>query len=254
MASLVSEVPDAFNRGQKLFLGLHERFPELISVNQTQQIVVYISTYLANFGKEVVAFSLASLFGVVTLIVYLVLMPLLVFFFLRDGKAIIQWFMKFLPEKRTVLEKVWHELYGKISSYIRGKVIEIVLVAVVTIVAFWILELRYAVLLGALVGLSVVIPYIGVVVVTVPVVIVGLIQWGWSDHFFYLMLIYVIITILDANILVPLLFAEVMSLHPLAIILAVLVFGSLFGFWGVFFAIPLMALINVVINSWPKVN
>ena len=159
-----------------------------------------------------------------------------------------------LITKRTVLEKVWHELYGKISSYIRGKVIEIVLVAVVTIVAFWILELRYAVLLGALVGLSVVIPYIGVVVVTVPVVIVGLIQWGWSDHFFYLMLIYVIITILDANILVPLLFAEVMSLHPLAIILAVLVFGSLFGFWGVFFAIPLMALINVVINSWPKVN
>jgi putative permease len=51
---------------------------------------------------------------------------------------------------------------------------------------------------------------------------------------------------------VPILFAEVMNLHPLAIILAVLLFGSLFGFWGVFFAIPLMALVNVVIKSWPK--
>ena len=66
------------------------------------------------------------------------------------------------------------------------------------------------------------------------------------------MLVYTVIIIFDANILVPVLFAEVMNLHPLAIILAVLLFGSLFGFWGVFFAIPLMALVNVVIKSWPK--
>jgi len=250
--NLVSEVPAALNHGQVLLFSLHDRFPDLISVSQLRQIVTYSTTYFANFGKEIVTFSLASLFGVVTVVVYLVLVPLLVFFFLRDGNVIKQWIMQFLPEKRKVLESVWYEVYGKVSSYIQGKLIEIVLVAIVTIIAFWVLGLHYAVLLGALVGLSVVIPYVGAVMVTVPVVAVGLIQWGWSEPFFYLMLVYTVIIIFDANLLVPILFAEVMNLHPLAIILAVLLFGSLFGFWGIFFAIPLMALVNVVITSWPK--
>ncbi|MEI8055322.1 MAG: AI-2E family transporter [bacterium] len=250
--NLISEIPAALDNGQVLLFSLHDRFPDLISVNQLRQVVTYSTTYFANFGKEIVTFSLASLFGVVTVVVYLVLVPLLVFFFLRDGNAIKWWAMQFLPEKRKVLESVWYEVYEKISSYIRGRLIEIALIAIVTSIAFWILGLHYAVLLGALVGLSVVVPYIGAVIVTVPVVVVGLIQWGWSESFCYLISVYTVIIIFDANVLVPILFAEVMKLHPLAIILAVLFFGSLFGFWGIFFAIPLMALVNVVIKSWPK--
>ncbi|MBU0744044.1 MAG: AI-2E family transporter [Gammaproteobacteria bacterium] len=249
---LVTDVPQMLNHGQESVLKLHDMFPELISVSQLQQIMVHVNNYLANFGKEVVKFSLASLFGVVTLVVYLVLVPLLVFFFLRDGKEIIKWLVGFLPKKRLVLKGVWEEMHGKIRSYIQGKSIEIIIVSIVTIIAFGFLGLRYAILLGALVGLSVVIPYIGVIVVTVPIVVVGAVQWGWSSHFFYLMLIYSLISILDANILVPILFSGIMNLHPLAIILAVLIFGNLFGFWGVFFAIPLMTLVKVVVKSWPK--
>ncbi len=252
MAALVSEVPALIDRGHTLVLKLNDMFPELISPDQLQQVIVVISQYLANLGKEVVAFSLVSLIGIATVIVYLILVPLLVFFFLRDGKEITRWFTRFLPEKRLVLVSVWSELKGKINSYIYGKVIEIVIVAIVTIIAFEILGLQYAVLLGVLVGLSVVIPYIGIVVVTIPIVIVGMIQWGVSNHFFYLLLVHTVISIIDANMLVPFLFSEVMNLHPLAIILAVLIFGNLFGFWGVFFAIPLMTLVNVVVESWPK--
>ena len=250
--SLLAEIPSALNRGQALLFSLHDRFPEIVSIDQLNQVMIHMATYFANFGKVVVTFSLTSLFGIVTIVIYFVLVPLLVFFFLRDGTVIIQWFLDFLPKERAVLKQVWHEMYRKLSSYIRGKAIEIVVIALITIIAFWFLGLRYAVLLGALVGLSVLIPYIGVIVVTVPVIAVGLIQWGWSEQFFYLLLVYAVISIVDANILVPLLFAEVMNLHPLAIILAVLFFGSLFGFWGVFFAIPLMALLNIVLESWPK--
>lgn len=252
MLGLASEIPLLLHRGQALIFKLHELFPDLISVNQLQQIATHVTAYLANLGKEVVTFSLVSLFGIVMLVVYLVLVPLLVFFFLRDGRKIIKWFTQFLPEKRYVLKSVWHELQTKIRRYLQGKVIEIIIVAVVTILAFGILGLRYAVLLGALVGLSVVVPYIGIVVVTVPIVMVGLIQWGWSEHFCYLLVVHAVISILDANLFVPFLFSEVMNLHPLAIILAVLIFGNLFGFWGVFFAIPLVTLGNVVIKSWPK--
>jgi putative permease len=80
---------------------------------------------------------------------------------------------------------------------------------------------------------------------------VAFFQWGVSAHFLYLLLAYIIITIIDATILVPLLFSEQMKLHPVVIVLAVLVFGSLWGFWGIFFAIPLATLIDVLLREWP---
>lgn len=252
--SLLNDLPLAFNRIQMIASKLQEMFPELISADQLHQVVSQLITYMTNFGKELISFSLTSLFGIVSIAVYLVLMPLLVFFFLRDGEDILTWSLCFLPDKRLVLENVWYDLRDKIHCYIQGKIIEIIIVAVISIVAFKLFGLRYAVLLGALVGLSVIVPYIGVVAVTVPIVIIGLIQWGWSPHFFYLMLVYTAICVLDANVLVPLLFSEIMNLHPLAIILSVLFFGNLFGFWGVFFAIPLMTLVSVVVKSWPKGN
>lgn len=253
MVALILEVPTVLHDGQLWLLNLHNRFPDLISTVQLYQFINYATAYFANFGREVVSFSLASLVNIVTLVVYLILVPLLVFFFLRDGKNIIKWMLQFLPEKRPVLQNVWNELCGKVGNYIHGKFIEIILISSITIFVFWIMKLHYAVLLGALVGLSVMVPYIGMIVVTVPIVVVSFVQWGWSNHFLYLMLIYAVINIIDANILVPILFAEVMSVHPLAIVLAVLIFGNIFGFWGVFFAIPLIALVNVILKAWPRV-
>ena len=89
-------------------------------------------------------------------------------------------------------------------------------------------------------------------IATIPVVVVGLMQWGMSAHFLYLMIAYTTIVFLDANILVPLLFAETMDLHPLAIIIAILLFGGVWGFWGVFFAIPLATLAKSILNVWRK--
>ena len=112
--------------------------------------------------------------------------------------------------------------------------------------------LRYSVLLAVAVGFSVLIPYIGAAVVTVPVAMVALFQWGLTPEFAWLMVAYLVIQALDGNLLVPVLFSEAVNLHPVAIIIAVLVFGGLWGFWGVFFAIPLATLVKAVINAWPK--
>ncbi len=93
--------------------------------------------------------------------------------------------------------------------------------------------------------------WIGAFAVTLPVAMVGLFQWGLSPQFGYLILAYGIIQVIDGNVLVPILFSEAVNLHPLAIIVAVLVFGGLWGFWGVFFAIPLATLVKAVMNAWP---
>jgi putative permease len=83
------------------------------------------------------------------------------------------------------------------------------------------------------------------------VVAVGFFQWGLASEFYWLCAVYLIIQALDGNLLVPLLFSEAVNLHPVAIILAVLFFGGIWGLWGVFFAIPLATVIKAIINAWP---
>ena len=112
--------------------------------------------------------------------------------------------------------------------------------------------LNYPLLLSVAVGISVLVPYVGAVIVTIPVALVAVFQFGDQSTFWYIMVAYVISQLLDGNLLVPLLFSEAVNLHPLTIIVAVLIFGGLWGFWGVFFAIPLATLVKAVINAWPS--
>jgi putative permease len=78
-------------------------------------------------------------------------------------------------------------------------------------------------------------------------------QFGWGGEFAMVMVAYGTIQFVDGNILVPLLFSEAVNLHPVVIITAILLFGGLWGFWGVFFAIPLATLLNAVLRAWPAV-
>lgn len=105
-----------------------------------------------------------------------------------------------------------------------------------------------------LVGLSVLIPYIGAFAVTVPVAVVAYLQFGFGYDFMLLLGLYIILQVLDGNWLVPLLFSNAVKMHPVTIILAVFVFGGLFGFWGVFFAIPMATFLKAIINAWPSEN
>jgi putative permease len=147
---------------------------------------------------------------------------------------------------------VWQEMNQQITNYIRGKVLEMVAVGFVTWLAFLLLGLNYSLLLAVLVGISVLIPYIGAMVVTIPVIGVGLFQWGLGSDFWTMIAIYLVIQALDGNVLVPILFSEAVNLHPLVIILSVVIFGGMWGFWGVFFAIPLATLVKAVVRAWPE--
>ncbi|KAA3641523.1 MAG: AI-2E family transporter, partial [Proteobacteria bacterium] len=139
-----------------------------------------------------------------------------------------------------------------IGNYVRGKAFEILLVGLITYIVFVFLDLEYAILLATITGFSVLVPFIGAVAVAFPIALVAFVQFGWTAPFAYVMMSYGVIQILDGNVLVPWLFSEVNNLHPVAIIVAVLFFGGVWGFWGVFFAIPLATLVNAVIQSWPR--
>ena len=254
VTDLVQQLPSMISSGL-VFLGqLPERYPEVISPDQVQQVIGTIRAEITSFGQGVLSWSLASVVGFITILVYLILVPLLVFFFLKDKDLIIAWFMNYLPKHTRIAGTVWHDVDRQISNYVRGKFWEILIVWVVTLIAFQALGLNYAMLLALLVGLSVIIPYIGASVVTIPVLLVGWFQWGWSSEFAWMASVFFIIQALDGNVLVPLLFSEVVNLHPVAIIVAILVFGGLWGFWGVFFAIPLATLVQAILTTWPRSN
>lgn len=250
--NLFNELPRILSEVQALALLLPEKYPDMISAAQVNDLINQAASELSKVGQWVVTFSINSIGSVVALLIYLVLVPILVFFFLKDGRALTSWWASLLPAKREMMTKVWREMDDQIANYVRGKVIEIVVVGAATYVVFAILGVDYAALLGIMVGLSVLIPYIGAALVTLPVALIGFFQWGWTNEFMYLMIAYAIIQALDGNVLVPLLFSEAVNLHPVSIIVAVLLFGGLWGFWGVFFAIPLATLVKAIVNAWPK--
>ena len=252
LITLFNELPGMLAKWQTLLLLLPERYPHLVSDEQVLQAIEVARGEIGKFGQWALTFSLSSLPLLVNIMIYLVLVPILVFFFLKDRQMIGEWVRGYLPRERALITRVAHEMNRQIANYIRGKVIEIFICGGVTYIAFVVLELNYAALLALLVGISVVVPYVGAVVVTVPVFLIALFQWGWSDQFIYLMAVYGIIQTLDGNVLVPLLFSEAVNLHPVAINCAVWLFGGLWGFWGVFFAIPLATLFKAVLDAWPR--
>lgn len=249
---LFQQLPLMIGRGQDALLTLPVRYPDLFSEEQVRDIIAALRAEALGLGQQVVSLSIASVTSIITLLVYLILLPLLVFFFLKDKEAILDWLKGFLPDERRLVKKIWRDVDLQIGNYVRGKCFEILIVWMVTYVAFGLMGLQFAMLLAVLVGLSVLIPYIGAVAVTIPVAIIAYFQWGFTSEFAYLLAAYFVIQALDGNVLVPLLFSEVVNLHPVAIIVAILVFGGLWGFWGVFFAIPLATLVNAIINSWPN--
>ncbi|MDR5611689.1 MAG: AI-2E family transporter [Arsenophonus sp.] len=252
--NLLFDLPSMVNSFNEYAKALPERYPALVDAGIIDMIADNLRGRLSTLGESVVKYSVASLIGIITIAIYLVLVPLMVFFLLKDKTKIIRGLQRILPRDRLLVGQVWQEMNQQITNYIRGKVIEMVIVGICTYIAFAFLGLRYSLFLSVLVGISVLIPYIGAVVVTIPVVLVALFQWGIGPDFWTLLIAYLIVQGLDGNLLVPILFSEAVNLHPLVIILSVIVFGGLWFFWGVFFAIPLATLIKAVMHVWPEDN
>ena len=216
-----------------------------------ERITSAVETELTEIGRRALTFSISSLKNIVVYMLYLVLVPVLVFFILKDKQAILNWFAKFLPSERSLTRQVWEEVNIQTSNYVRGKFWEVIIVWGVTYVTLKVFEIKAALLVSLFVGLSVLVPYVGATLMYIPIVILGYYQFGMSSTFVYLFIAYSIIQVLDGNVLAPVLLSEATSLHPIAIIAAILLFGGLWGFWGVFFAIPLATLVNSIIKAWP---
>lgn len=248
----VNTMPALIDRLGDVLVGVSERYPGLFSPTAIDGWVATLNAQLTELGASALQGLVTQVPNLFATMIYLILLPITVFFFLKDRDRLIARVLSLLPAHRPLLNRVGNEMNVQIANYIRGKFLEIVIVGLASYVVFAVLGLSYAALLGLLVGLSVLVPFLGAAVVTIPVAAVAFLQWGWSWDFAWLMAAYGIVQAIDGNVIVPVLFSEATDLHPILIIVAVLAFGGLWGFWGVFFAIPLATLVKAVFNAWPR--
>ncbi|WP_417450126.1 AI-2E family transporter [Kordiimonas sp.] len=250
VGQFINDAPAMVSAVQDALLNLQARFPDLISKMQVESWLAGLGNEITNLGPRLVQYSLSGLTGAAAFIVYVVLVPVMVFFFLKDKAQILGWFGRFFPNDKPLLEQVWREILDRAGDYARGKVYEILIVGLAAYITYQVLGLPYATLLAVATGLSVIIPYFGAAAVTFPVTLVAYFHWGFGHEMAAAVIAYLVLQALDGNVLVPLLFSEAVKLHPNAIIIAILVFGGIWGFWGVFFAIPLATVTNAVLRGW----
>lgn len=250
----LQHIPAMLDSAKKQIMRLPELYPQLISESKIRGILFTMQESLLKYSQDLVTVSAASVVGLLTAMIYLVLVPMLVFFLLKDKDDLLAWFAQYLPRDRVLSLHVWQEVDGQIGNYVRGKFVEILILWLASYITFSAMKLKYAMLLAVFMGVQVIIPYVGATLVTFPVLGVAYFQWGMSDEFIYVLVAYAVIQTIDGAVLVPLLFSEAVNLHPIAIIVAILFFGGLWGFWGVFFAIPLATLVKAVLNAWPRIG
>ena len=252
VTQLLNVLPGLLAELHAALMRLPDMYPQIISERWVQDIAGVSQAQAMGLINQALSFSAASIVWLFYLVLYLIIVPLMVFFFLKDKEPILGWLAAWMPRDRGLAVRVWSDVDRQLGNYVRGKFFEILIVWAVSFAVFGLLGLPFSALIGLLVGLSVLVPYVGASVVTLPIAVVAYLEWGFETQFIWVMVAYAIIQALDGNLLAPLLFAEVVNLHPVAIIAAVLFFGGLWGFWGVFFAIPLATVVKAVMDAWPR--
>jgi predicted PurR-regulated permease PerM len=227
----IMELGDIFARPEvvEFILNFLQQLPSNLQqvLNQATKVTMTIVGYLAE----------------------LVIVLFLVFYLLRDLEKIKKTLAEYIPRPwRQETLRILGTIDAKVGAYLRGHLIRCTLVGIVCWLGLSIIGMPFALMLGALVGVSNLLPYIGPYLAAVPAVIIALTR-SWTLAV-VVVIFYIIIEIIDSFVLTPLLLGRAVDLHPFAVIVAILVGGRLFGFLGIILAIPIAATLKVLLNYY----
>ena len=248
---LVSDIPQIFETVNLFLSSQLKEYSDIFSENQINEVLANSLNYIPTILQNALLQLNSGFSTIMNAILYLIIIPFLVFFLLKDKDYFLENLKLFLPNKRELLSKIWTDLNLQLYGYLKGKGLEMLIVALVTAMVFSFQGVNYSIILALLIGLSVLIPYVGAILVTIPVIIIGLFQWGLDSSFYIYLFSYLLIQALDGNVLMPLLLGREVKLHPVYIITAVLIFGGIWGFWGLILAIPIATFLRAIVVAWP---
>jgi len=203
--------------------------------------------------------GIGGAFGVVGLLISMVLVPIFLFFFLKEGPNISASWSNYLPLRASPLKSEIVSLLSEINSYLisffRGQLLVSMIDGLLIGVALLIMGMDFAVLIGLMVGVLGLIPYAGVIICWIPAVIIAIAQWGDWTHPIIVTAIFLVVNNLDGMVIAPRIVGESVGLHPLTVIVSVLVWSIVLGgLLGALLAVPLTATLKVLLKRyfWDK--
>jgi len=219
--------------------------------NWVQQKIPDLAVETGRFVQR----SLGGFLGVFGFLLSLVLVPIFLFFFLRDSPAIADNWSRYLPLRASPLKSEIVSLVGEINTYLisffRGQLLVSLIDGVLIAVALLILGLDFAILIGIMVGILGIIPYLGMMICYIPAVIIAAAQFGDWFHPLLVTLIFILANNLEGIFIAPKIVGESVGLHPLTVILSVLAWSlTLGGLLGAILAVPLTATLKVLLKRY----
>lgn len=246
--ALANQVPDLITKAEQWVGEMQGRLPESFRGEGAWRFLDRLSIAVDNLFGGLVTMLLAWAGGTIGGLVNAIIIGFLVFFLLKDKEKIWAYLVRLLPllQNEQVVE-VLADIDRQMGKFIKGKFIVVFLLFLLSTGVYWIIGLDFFLLLGIMTGLSTFIPYIGAIVVGIPVVAVGLLQWGLSGAIGTL-IAYVAVQIVDGNLMTPVIIGRETDIHPIGIIAAIVICGSLWGFWGVVFAVPAAVIVKSILD------
>ena len=185
----------------------------------------------------------------VSILVNLAMIPVVMFYLLRDWKSIVARIDDLLPRRWEIkVRQIAREIDDVLAEFLRGQLLVMVVLAVYYVLALWAVGLHHAFAIGVLTGLLVFIPYVGFGLGLVLGTIAALLQWSGLPFFLSVLAVYAGGQLLENYVLIPYLVGDRLGLHPVAVIFALLAFGQVFGFAGVLLALPASAALLVALR------
>jgi len=228
---------------QKIQKHLLDNFPFLQNFDLLSRSKVHVeslaSTLLAATPKS--AMRIGSL---------LVLVPFFTFFFLRDGRQMMRGVISLTPNRHfEMVLDLYSSIGQQLAQFIRGRLLEALIVGLVVTLGLSLTDIRYAPFLGIFAGLANLVPYIGPLVGMVPGLLVALVDLGLGGQFWWILIVYLPIAqvIVDNFILIPLLISRVANLHPIWVVIAVITGGKLYGVIGMIIGVPIFSIIKIAV-------
>ena len=244
-AQLIETAPDVFNRLQK---ALTTRFPELMDETSTiRQQLIAIGETIQSKGGELVNGVLSSALGLINMLIFLVVVPVVAFYLLLDWDNMTAKIDEMLPRDHLpVVRRLASQVDKTLASFIRGQGTVCLILGTYYAISLMLAGLNFGLVVGFIAGLVSFIPYIGALVGGVLAIGLALFQF-WGDWVSIGIIggIFMVGQFLEGNILTPKLVGNSVGLHPVWLLFALSVFGSLFGFVGMLVAVPVAAMIGV---------
>jgi predicted PurR-regulated permease PerM len=244
---LATNIPAYTNSFQTWAKGINNRFERYKIPDEIQdEINKKVTTYLGDFGETLTSFLGELLLSAATYLPWLVLLPVLSFFFLKDVNLFRISILRLFPTGvwRLRAESFLEDVNKTLAAYTRAQLISCFLIGSICTLGFILLDVNYALLLGVMAGFLEFVPLIGPLIVALTAITISAFYSPWQA--LYVGIFLLILRICQDYIFYPRIVRGGIHLHPLAIILSVLAGEQIAGIMGVFLSIPVVALITVL--------